>query len=108
MPNFYLPTKICDGPYFNGGVIYEIPSGNDRFELEVSPTFGGESIMVYASVSQLGEINLKAEGGVYLVTTKPDDIGNKTRGVKIVGKGGGKEQSASEFFEGKAVVKTGK
>jgi len=103
-----LPNPYRQDNYFNGGAVYEIPSGNDRYELEVSPPFGEESIMVYASVSQLGEINLKAEGSVYLVTTKPKDIGNKTRGVKIVGKGEGKEQPASEFFEGKAVVKTGR
>ncbi|MBU4320958.1 MAG: DUF4384 domain-containing protein [Nitrospinae bacterium] len=103
-----LPNPYRQDNYFNGGAVYEIPSGNDRYELEVSPPFGEESIMVYASVSQLGDIDLKAEGGVSLVTTKPQDIGNKTRGVKIVGKGEGKEQPASEFFEEKVVVRTGK
>lgn len=103
-----LPNPYRKDNYFNGGVIYEIPSGNDRYELEVSPPFGEESIIVYASVSQVGDLDLKEEGGVYRVTTEPKDIGNKTRGVKIVGKGEGKEQPASEFFEEKVVVKTGK
>ncbi|MBI5971161.1 MAG: DUF4384 domain-containing protein, partial [Deltaproteobacteria bacterium] len=56
--------------YFNGGVIYEIPSGEDRFELDVSPPFGEENITVYASPSQVGEIDLKPSGGVYEIKTK--------------------------------------
>lgn len=103
-----LPNPYRQDNYFHGGVIYEIPSGNDRFELEVSPPFGEENVTVYSSTFPVGDINLKAEGGIYLVTTEPKDIGNKTRGVKIVGEGEGKEQPASEFFEEKVVVKTGK
>lgn len=30
--------------YFNGGTVYEIPSGGDGFELEVSPPLGEENI----------------------------------------------------------------
>ncbi|HBO84294.1 MAG: hypothetical protein A2073_05105 [Deltaproteobacteria bacterium GWC2_42_11] len=103
-----LPNPYRQDNYFNGGVVYEIPSGNDRFELEVSPPFGEENIIVYASTSQLGDINIVAQGGVYQVKTKAKDIGEKTRGVKIKETEGGKEQQASEFFEGNTVVKTGK
>lgn len=103
-----LPNPHRKDNYFNGGVIYEIPSGNDKFELEVSPPFGEESIMVYASVSQLGDLSLKKEGSVYQVKTKPKDIGIKTRSVKVKEVTERKAQQASEFFEDKAVVKTGK
>ena len=102
-----LPNPYRQDNYFNGGVVYEIPSGNDRFELEVSPPFGEENIVVYAGTSQLGDINLEAQGGVYQVKTKAKDIGEKTRSVTIKEVAGGKEQQASEFFEGNAVVKTG-
>ena len=78
-----LPNPYRQDHYFQGGVIYEIPSGMDRFELEVSPPFGEENIMVYASVSELGDLNLKEEGSVYAVKTKSKDIGMKTRSVKI-------------------------
>ncbi|OGW30505.1 MAG: hypothetical protein A2X54_04015 [Nitrospirae bacterium GWF2_44_13] len=103
-----LPNPYRKDNYFNGGVIYEVPSGNDRFELEVNPPFGEESIAVYTSTSQLGDLDLKEEGGVYQVKTKPKDIGIKTRSVKIKEVTEGKAQQASEFFEDKAVVKTGK
>lgn len=101
-----LPNPYRQDNYFNGGIIYEIPSGNDRFELEVSPPFGSEGIIVYASSSQVGEIDLKASGGVYEIKTKPKDIGDKTRGVVITEKGADKRPS--EFSEGNTAVKTGK
>jgi hypothetical protein len=115
-----LPNPYRADNYFNGGVIYELPSGNDRFELEVSPPFGDEQIILYSSTSPLGDINLKAEGGVYQVKTKERDIGIKTRGVKIKGVDedlsakksiGGAEKKdklqASEFFEEKLKIRTG-
>jgi hypothetical protein len=103
-----LPNPYRSDNYFNGGVIYEIPSGNDKFELEVNPPFGEESIAVYTSTSPLGDLNLKKEGGIYHVQTKPKDIGVKTRSIKIKETEGGKTQQASEFFEEKVIVRTGK
>ncbi len=101
-----LPNLHRSGNYFNGGVIYEIPSGEDKFKLEVSPPFGEEDIIVYASTSPLGDIKLEAEGEIYQVKTKAGDVGDRTRGVKIKEKTGDKEVSASEFFEDKAMVMT--
>ena len=103
-----LPNAYRADNYFNGGVIYEIPSGNDRFELEVEPPFGEESIIVYSSLQPLGDISLQNAGGVYQVKTKAADVGVKTRGIKIKEKGEGNAPAASEFFEGKAIVRTGK
>ena len=48
-----LPNPYRQDNYFNGGVVYEIPSGNDRFELEVSPPFGEENIVVYAPAGHI-------------------------------------------------------
>jgi len=89
-------------------LILEIPSGNDRFELEVSPPFGEENIIVYSSLTPLGDINLQETGGVYQVKTTAKDVGVKTRGVKLKQREEGKEPTMSEFFEGKVVVRTGK
>ena len=101
-----LPNPYRVDNYFNGNVVYEIPSGNDRFELEVGPPFGYENIIVYASTSQLGDIKVKAKGGVYKVRTKAKDIGKNTRGVKLKEKVETGELSVGEFFEDKIVVKT--
>jgi Domain of unknown function (DUF4384) len=107
-----LPNPFRQDNYFNGGSLYEIPAGNDKFELAISPPFGDESIIVYASSSQLGEIGVQAEGGVYAVTTQAPEIGLKTRGIRLQAKpaqaGVSSKTAASEFFEDKLVVKTGK
>jgi hypothetical protein len=103
-----LPNPYRQDNYFQGGVIYEIPSGTDKFELEVNPPFGEESIMIYASVSELGDLYLKQEGSVYSVKTKPQDIGIKTRSIKIKDVSPGKAQQQAEFSEGAVVVKTKK
>ena len=101
-----LPNPFRKDNYFNGGVVYEFPSGNDRFELEVTPPFGEEGIIVYAGTNPLGEIDLKTSGSVYEVKTKQQDIGIKTRAVTIRPKEGAPGSGASEFFEGKATLKT--
>jgi hypothetical protein len=105
-----LPNPYRGNNYFNGGTIYELPSGDDKFDLEVSPPFGEESIVIYAGTSPLGEINTQMHGGVYQVKTQANDIPLKTRGVKLMQKMEGKAPppSAVEFFEEKITVRTGK
>jgi len=101
-----LPNPYRNENYFQGGTIYEIPSGNDKFDLEVSPPFGEENISVYASTSPLGEIDLHSQGGVYFVKTKAKDIAARTRGITLTGKSTGKSSYASEFYEDKAEIET--
>lgn len=107
-----LPNPHRGDNYFNGGTIYEIPTGNDQFELEVAPPFGEENLIVYSSTTPLGEISLAAQGGVYQVITKPKEIGTLTRGIKLKAKGeavqANSPAAASEFFEANTTVKTGK
>jgi hypothetical protein len=103
-----LPNPYRQDNYFQGGVIYEIPSGTDKFELEVNPPFGEESIIIFASVTELGDLNLKQEGAVFAVKTKPRDIGIKTRSVKIKDVSPGNAQQPAEFSEGAVIIKTKK
>jgi len=103
-----LPNPYRSENYFNGGVIYEIPSGNDRFELEVSPPFGEEGILVYASTIPLGDINLEARGDVYQVLSESADVPRLTRGLKIREKYSGGKDIPSEFSEESLSVRTGR
>ncbi|MCG6533803.1 MAG: DUF4384 domain-containing protein [Syntrophales bacterium LBB04] len=103
-----LPNPFRKENYFNGGVIYEMPSGNDKFDLEVSPPFGQEDIVIYTSTAQLGDLNLEKQGEVYQVKTEVKDIGINTRGIKISQAVEGRTKTAAEFFEEKAVVNTGR
>lgn len=99
-----LPNPFRSNAYFNGGVIYEIPSGDDRFDLEVGPPFGEESIVVYGSTTELGKIETKAEGSVYRVMTRPQETGEKVRGVAITDK---QEKAATaEFCEEVQSIRT--
>lgn len=103
-----LPNPYRNENYFNGGVVYEIPSGNDKFDLEVSPPFGEENISVYASTLPFGDINIETKGAVYQVITPDKDIGTKTRGIKLTNKTGNNAPSmtAAEFVEDKVSIKS--
>jgi hypothetical protein len=94
-----LPNPYRKENYFNGGAIYEIPSGKDDFELEVEPPFGTESVVVYASTAEIGEIDLKASGGVYEVKTSIEEIGIHTRGVGIKKKASNSNDKKSQEAE---------
>lgn len=103
-----LPNPFRRDNYFNGGVIYELPSGNDKFDLEVNPPFGREDIVLYTSTAPLGDLALESQGNVYQVKTPTEDIGLRTRGVKVSQPvhGKAKAAAAAEFFEATAVVNT--
>jgi hypothetical protein len=103
-----LPNPYRNDNYFNGGVVYEIPSGNDRFELEVTPPFGQEDIVLFAATSPLGDINVEAEGDVYRVVSRPADIPMLSRGLKVQKVDGKKQGAPSEFSEDKLSIKTGR
>lgn len=93
-----LPNPYRKNSYFNGGTVYEIPSADDRFDLEVSPPFGPEKITLFASTAPMGEVNLADAGGVYAIKVKADQLSSGTRGVKFVNKGSG-AASVAEFAE---------
>lgn len=99
-----LPNPYRDQNYFNGGVVYEIPSGEDRFDLEVSPPYGAENVTVYASTSPTGSLNVKPAGGVFSIANKLSEISATTRGIKFVQKDSGK--SVAEFSETSATAVT--
>lgn len=100
-----LPNPYRKNNYFNGGTIYEVPSGEDRFDLEVSPPFGAEAIMLTAGTNQLGELDLVPSEGVYAVQTAAKDIAVKTRGIKLVA-GKGAASGITQFAENEVKLKT--
>jgi len=101
-----LPNPYQSDNYYNGGTIYELPSGKDKFELEVSPPFGEENIIVYGSTSPLGDIAVQTRGSVYQVTSTAKDAAIRTRGIKLVEAGG--KQMPSEFSEASTSLNTAK
>jgi hypothetical protein len=103
-----LPNAYRNENYFQGGIVFEIPSGNDQFQLEVSPPFGEEQIVLYASTAPLGDIDLDESGSVYGVKTRSADIGIKTRGIKLVSGGTNNQPAGAEYIENKIELNTKK
>jgi hypothetical protein len=101
-----LPNPYRAQNYFNGGVVYEIPSGEDRFDLKVAAPFGAENVTVYASTAPTGKLAITPVGGVFAVADKMDEIASSTRGVKFVRKESG--QAMAEFAEATATAETRK
>lgn len=95
-----LPNPFRQANYFNGGTVYEFPTGDDRFDLDACDPFGAEQVTLYASTAPLGDLDVTPSGGVYAVRTKASDVPLGTRGVKIVAKGAGaRTPAAAEFAE---------
>jgi hypothetical protein len=73
----------------------------------VTEPFGRETITVYASTAQIGDLNVKPLGGVYEVKTKTKDIPVGTRGVKLVSPGKNSQtKTAAQFIESSVSIKT--
>jgi uncharacterized protein DUF4384 len=102
-----LPNPYRTENYFNGGVVYELPSGEDRFSMETCAPFGIERITLYASTAPGGDPELEPADKVFLIKTKAEDLPVTTRGIKLLA-GKGKPSGPAEFSEASAEVKTGK
>lgn len=102
-----LPNPYRSDNYFNGGVVYELPSDKDRFSMETCAPFGEERITLYASTAPGGDPELVAADAVYQIKTKPADLAVRTRGIKLASDGRKKSLTA-EFAEFSVEIKTGK
>jgi hypothetical protein len=100
-----LPNPYRKDNYFEGGTLYTLPSGKDRYELTVNPPFGSEKIVVYASTAELGEVQAEANESVYVLVGDAEETGVKTRGIKITKKEG-KSSKAAEFDQREIMIKT--
>ncbi len=92
-----LPNSVREESFFKGGVVYEIPSRDDRYNLEVSTPFGFENVTVYASTSPLGSLDIKPAGDFFSIASDRSDISHATRCVPFVKKEPGK--MVAEFAE---------
>lgn len=101
-----LPNPYRKQHYFNGGVVYELPSGEDRFDMEVTAPFGSETLTLYASTAPTGNLDVRPSGPVFSVTNHAADVPLATRGIKLTRKGEGMGQAAAEFAEAGVTVAT--
>ena len=103
LPNGYRKTH-----HFQGGKRYQIPGPGDRFELKVTPPYGQERIVVYASETPMGEIAMAPLGaGLYEYQGSNDDLAFRVRSIQPVARLGGSMTSGSTgFYEASWVVET--
>ena len=101
-----IPNQQRKNNFFQGGETIVIPSTDAQFELEVSPPFGSEKIVVYASSAPQGEIKTTAAGkSLYKIKADLTTIAGKTRGVTIK-KTSSQASSGAEFYETSCLLTT--
>ena len=85
--------------------MYRIPDEGDRFSLKVSPPYGVDQIVVYASEAPLGQVDMESMGqGLGKYRGSRESFSIRTRGITVSATGpssGGGPASpvGTEFYE---------
>ncbi len=102
-----LPNAFRKLNYFKGGKVYKIPDVGDQFDLKVSPPYGQDQIVVYASEVPLGDVEMEPLGqGLSLIKGNRAALESKTRGISVVGSGQ-KTSTSAQFYEAGWILTTG-
>jgi len=96
-----LPNRFRKQNLFKAGVTYKVPDASDRFTLGVTPPYGQDHIVVYASEAKQSDIPLQQlDNGLGAYRGARADFEAQTRGISVVPKAGSQAgQSAGEFVE---------
>jgi len=101
-----LPNAYRKDNFFKAGVTYKIPDKGDAFELKVTPPYGEDNVMVYASEVPLGGVELESIGqGLIRYRGLKSDLATQSRGISMIGTGADKTAGA-EFYEATWSLKT--
>ena len=102
-----LPNGFRKETRFEGGKTYKVPDAQDGFQLKVTPPFGEDQIVVYASEVPLGDVAMEDIGqGLSSFKGTRGALGVRTRGISVTASEPGKPKSA-EFYEGAWTLTTG-
>ena len=104
-----LPNAYRQQGRFEAGRIYEIPGEGDRFDLKVTPPFGEDRIVVYASEVPLGNVAMSSAGaGLGAFGGTRESLGIRTRGISVTAaEGNGPSHSGAAFYESTWKLRTG-
>jgi len=99
-----LPNAYRSINRFEAGKVYKIPDEGDRFSLEVSPPYGVDQIVVYASEAPLGEVDMESVGqGLGKYRGSRESFSIRTRGITVSATGPssapGPAPAGAEFYE---------
>ena len=94
-----LPNDYRDINLFQGGKVYRIPDAGDHFKIRVSPPYGEDQVVVYASDVPLGEVETESIGqGLRRYSGTRDLLAGRIRSVAVVPRPVGSPTGA-EFYE---------
>jgi hypothetical protein len=103
-----IPNDYRKVNFFEAGRVYRIPDKEDRFELKVSPPYGEDQIIVYASEVPLGEVATESTGqGPRLYRGGEKELALKSRGIQVVAAEAGGSTS-KDFYEASWTIATQK
>ena len=102
-----LPNPYRTENYFQAGTEYKIPSDQDRFDLEISPPFGDEEIILFADCQPLGHVQTRSLGSVYAVETPYHRLGSAIRGPTAGSNNDNRSNATEEFLEKTIKIVTG-
>ena len=101
-----LPNEFRKEHHFKAGKTYTIPDEEDQFDLTVTPPFGTENIVVFASTEPLPEVAGNDFGaGLVLLDEVLGQVKRRMRGIGSK-PGGAGNKGKREFHEATAVLKT--
>lgn len=103
-----LPNDFRDNSHFQGGKRYRIPDQGDAFELDVSPPYGRDRIVVYASEVPLGQVAMQGIGqGLKAYDGDQKSLALATRGIAVSAKKTPEATPAVvEFYEASHQIET--
>jgi hypothetical protein len=94
-----LPNDFRAVNFFKSGIVYKIPDKGDHFNLNVTPPYGEDRIVVYASEVPLGEISMDSIGqGLKRYRGTVEALSTQIRGIMPTATMKGVNSSA-EFYE---------
>ena len=105
-----LPNGYRTSAFFQAGRTYKIPDQEDKFDLTVSPPFGKDKIVVYASEVPLGQVAMTNIGqGLSAYAGDQKTLAVSTRGIAVTAKeSSNKEPPVAEFYEASYEIQTSK
>jgi hypothetical protein len=94
-----LPNGSRQTNHFRGGQRFQIPGLEDRCSLKMTPPYGQERIVVYASETPMGDIPMKSlEAGLQEYQGSNDDLTFQVRSIQPVARTSGDVTSGSTSF----------
>jgi hypothetical protein len=102
-----LPNDFRQDSLFKADRTYKIPDENDKFNLTVTPPYGADKIVVYASAVPLGSVPMESLGnGLHRYEGTTKSLAMKSRGLKITPINN-QNSLIADFYETECIITTG-